>query len=153
MKQRINITINDESLSRLDKWTEIEGINRSEGLERIISKLDFVGQNLSKFIKIISYDPQHKGACLYNKDNMDIILEHFKNFTDAQHFINTIVVKYVNQAIQETITQETQNKYTVTDDVFGKVNPAMREFMEKQSKKIQGKMEVGGFDSNGEPTY
>jgi len=154
MKLPKSFRIEESLLVKLEKWAGQEHLNLSQAIESIIEKFDYSGYNLDKFVKVLTYNPKYQSAATFNKENMDLILSVFKEFKDAQHFINKMVFIYANKAVNS----EVSSKGLITSDGRAdinspKMNDKIKNFLLKEDKKLANKLGISEVDSEGNPIY
>lgn len=149
MKIRVNFTIDEIKLSELDKWAFSKQITRSEAIEQLINKIDLAEQNLSQFFSIVKYNPTYEGAAVYNKVNMNAILERFKEYkNDPSFFINSIILSKANEAFkQEVISKGLLNEYGEIKK-GGRMSANMAALLVQSKSKMAKKLGLTDLDGN-----
>lgn len=113
MKKRFQVTLDEGTANKLEK---IGAGNLSNGIRMVAEKYNPVKENLREFVVDVTMD----------RNNIDIILDHFKKFKDAQHFANYMCWDYARRATDEYIKANT----TEEDGLDGShMNEAMKKFM------------------------
>ena len=145
MKKPYSFKLEEELIAKVDAFAKKYTSDRTKMLEKIIREFASLGFDLGEHVQSISYNPNYKGAATFSKDNMDVILSHFKEFKDAQHFINKIVLNYANKAVQSTVNSNTSDT--------PKMNDVMKKFLVKEDKKKAEQFGISEVDTEGNPIY
>lgn len=144
MKIRRNITIDDAVNALLEKRAEERKMSSSAYIEYLVEKTTSLDEMMTVFVH-----DKGKGAATFNFDNMELILRTFREFKDAQHFFNKMVFNWASKAMNASMVE----KGVIMDNGAvdkGKMNDAMRAFLQKQNNPAQASIEV---DADGNPIY
>lgn len=154
MKIKKTFSVEESLLNKLEGFSTSRGINLSQAIEQAIRSFDTTTANLEQFVKTLTYYPDTQGAATYNKENMDLVLSTFKEYKDAQHFINKVVFSYAYKAMQKEVVA----KQAFTEDGRVDINhkdleAGLKKFIIKEDKKMAEKLGYKETDADGNPIY